>query len=154
MKALLSFIMLAFATLQVNADNRESFEGYYWNEDKSAIVRLILDGDSIKGITAWSNNPNPITDTQNPDPSLQDRPIIGMTFLWGFAYSDKKNQWKDGKVYDPNNGKTYDAKLSLKESGNILEMRGYIGIAVLGRTAKFERVSKEDIPAGLTKVAL
>lgn len=154
MKALISFIMIAFATLAANADNRQSFEGYYWNQNKSAIIQLTLDGDSIKGFTAWSDGPDTITDTQNPDPALRDRPIIGMTFLWGFEYADKKNRWKDGKIYDPNNGKTYDAKLSLKENGNILEMRGYVGISLLGRTVEMERVSKEDMPATLIKTAM
>jgi len=75
---------------------------------------------------------------------------MGLKFLWDFKYKAKKNRWVDGKVYDPNNGKTYSAKMSLDDGGRILKMRGYVGISLLGRTAKFERVQDTDLPPELT----
>lgn len=148
-KLFAAFCTLLLMSFQATAsDIKTSYEGFYWNEDKSAIIELRLTEDSIEGITAWGP-PEDAKDTKNPDKELQKRNIIGLTFLWGFEYAAKKNRWKNGKVYDPKNGKTYDAKMTLKNGGNTLEMRGYVGVSILGRTAKFQRVKTENIPAGL-----
>ncbi|MEX0298517.1 MAG: DUF2147 domain-containing protein [Kordiimonas sp.] len=140
-------ILFAFST-NVFADDKNAFEGFYWNNDKSAIIELRLSEDSIEGFTVWGP-PETQKDTKNPDKALQKRNIIGLKFLSGFQYSEKSNRWTNGKVYDPKSGKTYDAKMELKNGGKTLEMRGYIGISILGRTERFERVQPENIPIGL-----
>jgi hypothetical protein len=142
----LAFLALLLGTSTLlHAQDYKAYEGFYWTEARDAIIELTLsdgeDGPEITGSTRWSNNPEASFDTQNPDPALRTRKIIGLKFLWDFKYSPKKNRWKDGKVYDPKNGKTYSAKM--------LKMRGYIGISLLGRTAKFERVQTADLPEGL-----
>lgn len=139
-----AFLMLA-STLPAEAQSQADYHGLWWNEDRTGIVELVAIEDGIEGITRWGKKPD--TDRNNPDPALRNRSLKGITFLWGFTYDAKKNRWKDGKVYDPNNGKTYDAKLSLAKGGTILKMRGYIGVSLFGRTAEFERVSPEELPA-------
>lgn len=148
-KALYIFVLLTIFSAQTIAeDARSKFEGFYWNGDKSAIIELRLSGDSIEGFTVWGP-PETQKDTKNPDTALQKHTVIGMKFLSGFEYSSKSNKWKNGKVYDPKSGKTYDAKMGLKNGDNTLEMRGYIGVALLGRTERFTRVRTENIPIGL-----
>lgn len=75
-------------------------------------------------------------DRNNPDESKQSNPIIGLQILTGFEF-DGDNVWEDGKIYDPNNGKTYKCKMTLE--GNTLKVRGYIGFALLGRTTEWSR---------------
>jgi hypothetical protein len=144
-------LVIGTSTL-LNAQNYKAYEGFYWTAEKDAIIELTLtegaDGPEVTGRTRWSNSEAGF-DTQNPDTALRDRPIIGLEFLWGFTYSPKKNRWKGGKVYDPKNGKTYSAKMSLDKTGKVLKMRGYVGISLLGRTAKFERVKQSDLPEEL-----
>ena len=135
----------------LSADDRQLYEGLYWNEDKSIIMQLKLKGDSIEGTTVWSNGENS-NDINNPDPILKKRPVVGMVFLWDFVYSEKKNRWKDGQVYDPDNGKTYDAKMSIKDNEQTIVMRGYIGISLFGRTAEFMRLKADDIPVELANI--
>jgi uncharacterized protein (DUF2147 family) len=48
------------------------------------------------------------------------------------------NQWQGGKLYDPEKGKTYSGKITLV-SPNQLDLRGFIGISLLGRTSKWTR---------------
>jgi uncharacterized protein (DUF2147 family) len=55
-----------------------------------------------------------------------------MTFLWGLRASG--GEWTGGAVLDPKNGKIYNAKLKLIDGGRKLEVRGYIGMPLLGRT--------------------
>ena len=135
-------------SMPVYAQSQSDYLGLWWNEDRTGIVELINTENGIEGITRWGKIPD--TDRQNPDPTLKDRSLTGITFLWGFTYQPKKNRWKDGKVYDPNNGKTYDAKMELDKGGDTLKMRGYIGVSLFGRTAKFERVKPSDYPAEFT----
>jgi len=71
-----------------------------------------------------------------PDPSLRSRPIIGLQIMHGFKYHGD-GKWEEGKVYNPQNGKTYSARIKLKDGK--LEMRGYIGISMLGKTEEWTK---------------
>lgn len=146
----LSLMMMSVPS-SAQSNTMADYLGLWWNEDRTGIVELVITGNNIEGITRWGKKPD--TDRNNPDPTLRDRSLMGITFLWGFTYEPKKNRWKDGKVYDPNNGKTYDAKLSLAKDSKVLKMRGYIGISLFGRTAEFERVEPEDLPTSFEQHA-
>lgn len=62
---------------------------------------------------------------------LKDKPIKGLSFLWGLKQKND-SLWTDGKILDPKSGKIYKAKITAK--GDKLFVRGYIGMAMLGRT--------------------
>lgn len=130
-----------------------AYNGYYWAEEKTAVFELRVQGHmpkpSIEGITRWAEEPR--IDDKNPDPALAGRGMTNSVFLWGFSYDAKRNLWKDGKVYDPNSGKTYSAKLSLSADGKTLKMRGYLGISLLGRTASFEKVAPGQLPPTMAR---
>mgnify|MGYP003660224393 CR=1 FL=1 len=141
---ILALLLTALSSVSAAAQSQADYYGFWWNEDRSGIFELLEADDGIKGITRWGKKQD--TDRNNPDPALRNRNLGGITFLWGYTYDPQKNRWKDGKVYDPKNGKTYDAKMELDDDGQILKMCGYIGISLLGRTARFERVSEEELP--------
>jgi uncharacterized protein (DUF2147 family) len=108
-----------------------------------SIVEIVADGDSIKGYIREILDPEP---GKGPDPlcdkcdgDKKDKHIIGMEFLWGFKSEDKGEAWKGGHILDPNNGKTYKCKMHLKDGGSKLDVRGFIGISLLGRTQTWER---------------
>ncbi len=75
-------------------------------------------------------------DLENPDKSLKTRPILGMELMNGFKFDGKK--WTKGKIYDPENGKTYKCNITLADDGK-LHVRGYIGVSWAGRTTIWER---------------
>ncbi len=62
----------------------------------------------------------------------KDKPIIGMTILWGLKKDG--NIWAGGEILDPHNGKTYRCKMTLSEDGKSLNVRGFIGISLIGRS--------------------
>lgn len=140
-----TFIFLFVGAANLSAADKSTYEGHYWNEAKDGIFKLQLVEDSIEGLTVWGKEPR--KDVHNPDPALKSRSLEGIKFLWGFQYNPKKNRWSDGKVYDPDTGKTYDAKMSLEQKGQILKMRGFVGLSLFGRTARFERVTTDNAPA-------
>ncbi|WP_242434513.1 DUF2147 domain-containing protein [Hymenobacter amundsenii] len=77
-------------------------------------------------------------DTQNPNPKLRSRPRLGMVFMQGFEY-DEDNKWDDGKIYDPETGKTYSCYIKM-ENANTMEVKGYIGFSLIGKSQTWTRV--------------
>ncbi len=66
-----------------------------------------------------------------------NQPVVGMTILWGVKKDGEV--WDGGHILDPNNGKIYKVKLTPKDNGGKLDVRGYIGMPLLGRTQTWIR---------------
>lgn len=81
-------------------------------------------------------------DVNNPDKSKQSQKVLGMNIMNDFVF-DGKDTWQDGTIYDPKNGKTYSCKITRNEKGD-LNVRGFIGISLLGRTEVFVRLKDAD----------
>jgi uncharacterized protein (DUF2147 family) len=83
-------------------------------------------------------------DLKNPEPGLRARPIVGMDLLSNYAFKDGK--WQ-GNLYDPESGKTYKSQITVSSDGK-LQMRGYIGSPMFGRTQEWVKASTctGDIP--------
>ncbi len=69
--------------------------------------------------------------------ALKDQPVLGMEILQGLRKGD--GVWEGGTILDPNNGKTYRSQLKLVDGGKKMELRGYIGIPLLGRSQNWLR---------------
>lgn len=125
------------------ANDRELVVGHWASE--GSIFEITLADGTLKGQVRALFNPNylseedadrvgqPRTDDNNPDSELRDRPIIGLTMFSEYQFED--GQWQ-GKIYDPESGNTYQSRMKITGKGD-LEIRGYIGIPMFGRTAKF-----------------
>ncbi len=72
-----------------------------------------------------------------PD-ELKDTPVIGLEILKNLK-SVSATEWKEGHILDPESGKTYSCKMELIEDGKKLKVRGFLGMALLGRTQVWER---------------
>ena len=71
----------------------------------------------------------------------KDKPLLGMTLIKGVRQLDgDKDAWGGGEILDPNNGKTYKVRLTPADGGKRLNVRGYIGMPLLGRTQTWIRV--------------
>jgi uncharacterized protein (DUF2147 family) len=79
------------------------------------------------------------TDIHNPDPSKRTRSIIGLVMMSGFVKKADAH-WENGTIYDPRNGNTYSCMLDL-DGPNRIKVRGFIGIALLGRTEIWTRAA-------------
>jgi uncharacterized protein (DUF2147 family) len=60
-----------------------------------------------------------------------------MTILWGLKQDG--NEYTGGQILDPKNGKTYRAKMKLTDGGKKLEVRGFIGVSMFGRSQTWIR---------------
>lgn len=93
----------------------------------------------------------PRLDDKNPDAALRGRPIVGIDLLSEYQLDD--GRWR-GRIYDPESGKTYSSQMQVKDGR--LQMRGYIGTPMLGRTVVFEPVAscKSHIVAMMSAASL
>ncbi len=67
----------------------------------------------------------------------KDKPIVGMTILWGLKKDGAG--WAGGEILDPKNGKIYRCKMTLGQDGKTLNVRGFIGISLIGRSQTWHR---------------
>jgi len=146
MHVLMSLILLSPIVVYAGADD---ILGVWDNQEKTAKIELFKCGEKYCGKIVWLKEPNypegseegvpgtPKLDNKNPDPDLRKTPRLGLAIIRDFVHAGE-NKWADGKVYDPKNGKTYSGKMTLV-SPNQLNMRGFIGISLLGRTAIWTR---------------
>lgn len=71
----------------------------------------------------------------------KDQPIAGMTVIKNVKHNtDNPERWDGGEILDPNNGKTYKVRMTPVDGGKKLEVRGYVGAPLLGRTQTWQRV--------------
>jgi uncharacterized protein (DUF2147 family) len=68
------------------------------------------------------------------------KPVLGMEIIRGAKKAEGKDVWEGGQILDPENGKEYHLRLTPIDGGQKLEVRGYIGMPLLGRTQTWVRV--------------
>lgn len=57
----------------------------------------------------------------------KDQKVLGMTIIEGVKKAVGEDYWDGGTILDPNNGKVYKVRLTPKDGGKLLEVRGFIG---------------------------
>jgi len=140
----LGFSLAAFMSQALwAADN--SPVGLWQNIDDAsgkprALIRITesngtLEGRIEKVFPAPGENPDPKCD--KCEGANKNAPIVGLTILTGLRKDG--DEYTDGKILDPDNGKVYSSTLRLAEDGRKLNVRGYIGLSLLGRSQTWIR---------------
>ena len=137
MKKILLSILIVFA-ICVASQAQDQILGKYWSPKKDGKTIIYKQGNKYYGKLYWVQDPK-WKDDKNPDPKLRNRPLVDAVFMYDFVY-DGKGSWEKGKIYDFESGKTYDCIITFKENKLDLNVRGYIGFSLLGRTEVFEKV--------------
>jgi uncharacterized protein (DUF2147 family) len=89
----------------------------------------------VKEVLQSDQGPNPIC--KECEGERKNQPVTGMTIIWGMKKDGEA--WSGGKILDPKNGKVYGCKMRLTDGGQKLEVRGFIGFSLLGRSQVWER---------------
>jgi uncharacterized protein (DUF2147 family) len=136
---ILFLAMTSWLGVRVNAQHKtDDVLGYWFNEEKTSKVQVFKEGTKYFAKIVWLKEPNdvktgkPRVDNLNPDVKLQNVPLLGLVIMKSFVF-DGKNEWEDGTIYDPKKGKTYSCYIQF-DTPNVLKIRGYIGVSLLGRT--------------------
>jgi uncharacterized protein (DUF2147 family) len=123
--------------------------GAWFNQKRDAKIDIFKCGNDYCGKIVWLKEPlypagskdgipgTPKLDDKNPDAARQKTPLMDLQIMQGMQFAGD-NLWKNGKIYDPDSGKTYSSKATLV-SPKELDLRGFIGFSMLGRTEKWTR---------------
>lgn len=136
MKTLGMLLVLALLRTNAAAQAPNGLLGRWLSEKKDAQIEIYPQGGQLAGRLVQTSRPEAL-DVQNPNPKLRTRPVLGLVILTSLQASSEG--W-EGKIYDPESGKTYSATLKLADSGRRLDLRGYVGFSLLGRTSVWTRL--------------
>ena len=141
----LFFVSVFLSAIPAKADDPDAILGKWLSSKKRNQVQIYKQGDKYFGRLVWMLEPNdPVTkkpkmDQENPDAKLRSRQLMQLVLLVNLTYKGN-NVWGDGEIYNPEDGKTYNCDLTLKDS-NTLDFHGYVmGISFLGKTKTWTRV--------------
>jgi uncharacterized protein (DUF2147 family) len=145
MKRILSagiIFLTAGAALAQPAGAPDGPTGQWRVKDGTADIRVVDCGGPLWGVIAWTQGPanNTDTDKNNPDPLLRNRPVIGLPILLNMKPA--QGRW-EGQVYNAENGKTYEANISLV-SPDVLQIEG----CLLGFLCGGEEWTRQPLPKG------
>ncbi len=132
---LCTFLLISVTSTLANT-SPDVILGEWISEAKDGKITIFKQGERYFGKITWGKTPGK-KDTNNPDPKLRNREIVGTVILKDFVFDGEK--WENGSIYDPHSGKTYDCILKVKDNNKKLDIRGYIGTPMFGRTATWSR---------------
>lgn len=133
--ALLLYLLLTQITLFANTSS-DAILGEWISEPKDGKIVIFKQGDRYFGKITWGKTPGK-KDVKNPDSRLRNRELVGTVILKDFVF--KGGNWENGTIYDPHSGKTYDCILKVKDNNQKLDIRGFVGMAMFGRTSTWTR---------------
>ncbi len=142
-------LIVAIATAATTFAAGDDILGTWLNQKQDAKIEIAKCGSDYCGKIIWLKEPtypagskegtpgSPKIDYKNPDSARQKTSLMELQIIEGFQFAGD-NLWKNGKIYDPDSGKTYSAKATLA-SHDQLDLRGFIGVSLIGRTEKWTR---------------
>jgi len=143
MKNVLLFgLLIAFSLVAFAAFSPDDIVGVWKDGKGKGHVQIYKQNGKYYGKIVWLQKPKdetgkPKLDKNNPNTTLRNKPLLGLTMLKNFQYDD--GEWSGGQIYNPSDGKEYKAYMKLKDK-NTLSVRGYVGISLLGKTDTWIRV--------------
>jgi len=130
-KAVVAFLM---ATTSVFAMAQNTPVGVWKTIDddgktEKSLVRIVDTGGVVSGkVEKIFEAAKADAKCEKCEGANKDQPVLGMVILRNLKQdADDKETWSGGEILDPNNGKTYKARLKPLEGGKQLQMRGYLG---------------------------
>ncbi|WP_236136223.1 DUF2147 domain-containing protein [Mongoliitalea daihaiensis] len=139
-KIVLGFVFF-FIQSALFAQQGDEILGEWYTTERDAKIEIFKEGNLYSGKVVWLEQPTengkPILDTNNTDKSKRNRPILGMRLIEGFQF--KNGTWENGQIYDPRNGKSYSCVIK-KKNNETLEVRGFVGFSMIGRTVEWYKV--------------
>lgn len=142
MKKYILLFLLISLSIAAFAQQADDIVGVWMTEEKDAKIKIYEENNKYYGKLIWGKNMydengKSKLDVNNPDEKLKKRPLENLMLLIGFEFDE--DEWDDGKIYDPQSGKTYNCYMKL--DGNELEVTGYVGVKWLSRTVTWTKVS-------------
>jgi uncharacterized protein (DUF2147 family) len=130
------FLFVLLLTLSLSNDKADKILGVYWAPDKDVRISIYKKNGKFFGKSVFSKTPL-LKDVHNPNPDLRNRIILGIDVFYDFTFDESTREYINGKIYNPQDGKTYSALMWM--DGDNMILKGYIGFPIFGITKTFER---------------
>jgi uncharacterized protein (DUF2147 family) len=114
--------------------------GEWLTDNGLAHIRIDNCGGVLWGIISWEKEPGGM-DSNNPNPAERNRPLLGLHIL--LSMKPGRGRW-EGEVYNAENGKTYDANISLS-APDVLRIEGCV-LGFLCGGENWTRVQADTAP--------
>lgn len=145
-KIVLSVALIMAVQITYSQNNPDQIIGRWMSDENNLEVEIFKTGGNYNAKVVWiddsddkSRPMNTRCDFRNPDETLRKRKIIGLVVMNGLIYNEENSDWEQGKIYDPHNGKDWNAKVCFTKAG-LLKVRGYWGFQLLGKDLLFRKI--------------
>lgn len=102
------------------------------------VVHIYQENGQFFGKIVSSFDPREAREVCSPcSGALHDKPIIGLVIVRDMRQDG--NEFSGGTIIDPDTGKAYRCKMTVEDGGRKLSVRGYVGMALFGRTQVWTR---------------
>jgi uncharacterized protein (DUF2147 family) len=118
----------SWTTIDDKTHKPKSIVEIYENRDGTLAGR-------VSEVLSSDRGPNPVCDKCAGE--RRNKPVKGMVILWGVR--KKGDSWEGGKILDPASGKVYSVKVRPVNGGSRLDVRGFVGFSLLGRSQTWIR---------------
>lgn len=145
MKKKLLFVAIAMLLMGNVFGQADQVIGLWLTEEGNSQIEITkTPNGQFAGRIVWMEEPldeqgKPKVDKENPNAAMRNRPLQNLMILQGFTYNANRKEWSGGTIYDPKEGKTYDAVMRL-DGNNTMVLRGFVmGMRMLGRNSAWTR---------------
>lgn len=128
------FLITSFSSKinsKATTDEAEKIVGIWFTDDKTSKIQIYKSESQYFGKIIWMAS-------KESKEELKVKPKVGYQIFRKFTF-EGKNVWSGGQVSDPRSGMTVSGKMTLKDK-NTLNVRGYVGAPMFGKTVVLLRV--------------
>lgn len=140
------FFLFSISYQSIAQKSADDITGLWLPSNGKARVNVYLaKNGKYYGKIVWLREPNDPqtgeakTDKNNPDEAKRKDPIMGYLLLKAFEFKKEDGSYENGTIYDPESGTTYNCVIAMPDK-NTLEVRGYVGVSLFGRTDTWTRL--------------
>ena len=149
-RILVSTLLFILLSCRAYASGGDAITGLWEVADGDGRIEIYRCAAKYCGRIAWLKEPlypaddkggmagKPLVDRENPQKELASRPQLGLRIMEGYTFRGD-GFWDNGTIYNTENGKSYSSNIRL-HSADRLELRGYIGLPLLGGSTVWKRV--------------
>lgn len=135
-------LLLTMFPCMAEGARQDEINGFWLTQDRDGIIEIYSCGSEICGRFHWLKkytDQEVPRDEENPDTTKRNKPLCHLQFMGGFQ-PDAQRHYDKGWIYNPEDGQTYSAIMTLKDS-NTLDLHGYVIHPLFGQSQTWTRTS-------------
>lgn len=131
------------------AQNTDDIVGLWYGEadakNRIAVVEIYKENGKYYAYSfGYKNSTDIVNDVNNPKSELRNLPLKGLVYLYDLQFDN--GEWKKGKIYNPDEGKIYNAKASISDNKQELKIRASVDSAgIFGKTITWKKVPSSEV---------